>query len=484
MMSNLSAGRHAAASTSPVEALESRTFLSAGGPDPTFGKGGVASFAAPEFGDLRQVAEAPGGKLIAAGTSLVASGALKDELLLVRFNPNGSLDTSFDDDGWDTLTIPDNFGTVAAMETLPDGKTLVLGNRVQLLRLTPDLTPDMTFGQGGFVTIALPFTGSAGGRDIALQQGGKILVGMDLNLRTGSPDQRAGVARYNVDGSLDTTFSRDGVASVDMVPGRGSDGAEGLNAVTVLSDGRIVLGSTTILSTVGRGWAFASLGADGEPGPGDFLVRLQPPTAGGPSSVGDIRATSDGGFLVAGTARPVRWERSDIVLARFRGDGTPELTFGTDGYALAGFDPLTFAEGKWLGIQPDGHVIVGGLARMSRDSYPARYAAARFRPDGALDATFGAGGRATFATNPSTYPTDMIRTAAGDLVFSGIGLPSALVRLKTTGRPLFRSTPRTQFAPAPRDPFPVGVRATEVITAANLGSPSRLVAGRRSPFAG
>ena len=418
--------------------------MTIGGPDPFFGNGGVAPSPVGAEGTFEEVVEVAGGKLVALGT--LGEG----QVLVARYNANGTLDTTFDGDGWATYAAPGFF--VAAAIVLPDGKVMVLGSDARLLRLTTGLAPDPTFGENGFVrTTFPPDTGAVTveAEDLALQPDGKILAGITWRRRFSlQVNDQMLVARYNGDGSLDTTFSGDGFAFVDFAPGSSTDALESLSAVAVLTDGRIALGGTTILDAANRAWAYGILSADGTP---VVTQRVTGPVGNALNSVGDIQPLPGGGFLVAGTAAYFfpRTNESDMVIARYLADGTPDTTFGTSGHALAGFVPVN-AMGEWLAVQGDGKAIVGG--RFS-DTAPRNehYATARFLTNGTLDPTWGQGGRAAFAATPRSAPTDMILTSNGGLVFSGVGASGpTLVRLQTAGRVSYRPPTRPAFRPDPR----------------------------------
>jgi uncharacterized delta-60 repeat protein len=451
-MRTVSADRRSPASQPCFEALESRALFNAGSPDLAFGTNGSAAFQIPSPGTFDQVVELPGGKLLGVGS--FGEG----QLLVARYSPNGTLDSSFDTDGWATYPAPETFEPAAAAQLLPDGKVMVLGQDARLLRLGADGTPDATFGQAGFLTPALP-TFPAGtrltGADLALQPDGKIVAGITWSHSFSTQsDYQSMVARFNPDGSLDPTFSGDGVAFVDMAPGTGgAEGVEALNAVGVLTDGQIVLASSTVLNPQGESWAYAALSPTGD---ARYVHRVKLPMANGPSETGDILPLSSGGFIIAGTARYRPNNQGDMVLARYGADGTLDPTFGNGGYALADFDPnfnLGWAEGRWLAAQGDGRLVVGGRVSQNGESSNAiyTYAAARFSANGVPDATFGQAGRATFATTPNSAPSDMILTSAG-LVFSGNSSSGpTLVRLRLNDRATdYRPPTRPPFIPAGR----------------------------------
>ena len=408
-----------------------------GDPDPSFGNlanfPGVAEpgFPVPVFAVLRAAAETLDGKLMVVGTS-------GGSQLVARFNADGSLDTTFDSDGWRTFALPGGVALIRALEALPDGSFVAAGERadqIVLLRLTAAGVLDNSFGGpfgGGVVTTLVSGATLLTVPDLAVQPDGKYVVvaaaqeGSILN-RTSTTV----VARYNADGSRDTTFSSDGMVRTDMLPGRNPEGSETARAVVVLPDGRIVVGAETYMDSPGsRSWAFAGYLPDGtidtttfgNPIVGQGVVRVRP--SEGPGAIGDMRALPDGGFLVAGTGR-FGTNDEEMLLVKFLPDGTWDPAFADNGFAHVNFGGRAYDEfATALDVQADGKIVLGGPARSAPAAAERVYAAARLNPDGTPDDSFGdAGFAVTAPTSPQTMPMDMVLTSAGRIVFVGAEWP-------------------------------------------------------------
>jgi uncharacterized delta-60 repeat protein len=95
-----------------------------------------------------------------------------------------------------------------------------------VFRSGPTGAPDSTFDGDGYVTMAIGTGASAQG--VALQADGKIVI-------AGSGSADFAVVRYNSDGSLDTTFGTDGIATTDL------GNQEVGKSIAVQPDGRIVI---------------------------------------------------------------------------------------------------------------------------------------------------------------------------------------------------------------------------------------------------
>ncbi len=163
-----------------------------------------------------------GGKILTVGSD---NNGNNDDLSISRFNANGSLDTTFDGDGKILLSLGNGAETGYSIIVQADGKFVVAGlaaitraggsqdTDVLLARYNADGTPDVTFGTNGIVTTN--FSGDDVARDVIQQADNKLVI-------TGSAvysNSDIIVARYNTDGTLDTTFDTDGKANIGVLAG-------------------------------------------------------------------------------------------------------------------------------------------------------------------------------------------------------------------------------------------------------------------------
>ena len=205
--------------------------------DTSFGTGGkvVTSFLGQDD-FVRSIAIQSDGKIVVAGET---KNGTYDEFALARYNPDGTLDTSFGNSGGKMITNSNNNGDHARSVAIQsDGKIVLAGagdntgnDDFALYRYNTDGSLDSSFGTGGKVFTAVG-SGNDFAESVAIQSDGKIVVaGYSYN---GSNDDFA-LVRYNTDGSLDTSFDSDGKVTTDF--GAGSDVA---NSVAIQSDGKIV----------------------------------------------------------------------------------------------------------------------------------------------------------------------------------------------------------------------------------------------------
>lgn len=183
------------------------------------------------------------GKFVVVGTVLNAAGNL--DIALVRYTANGSLDGTFNGNGKVTTDIgtvigADDYGQSVAMQS--DGKIVVVGkpyngsnNDIAVVRYNANGSLDTTFNGTGKVTTAI---GSASDQayGVAVQTDGRIVVAGTTTNST--PD--FALVRYNTNGSLDTTFNGTGKTTTNF------GGFEDIGySVALQGDGKIVVAGTT-----------------------------------------------------------------------------------------------------------------------------------------------------------------------------------------------------------------------------------------------
>jgi uncharacterized delta-60 repeat protein len=219
-----------------------RCYNSDGSLDASFGSSGKVIVNFDFFG--HQLRLQSDGKILLCGESHTGSDINGDyDLTLMRYNRDGSLDTSFGSGGTVTTDIglhSDEY--ITDLTLLSDGKVLVAGDcdngvdsDIALVRYNSDGSLDASFGIGGKVITDINFLSQDQTDSMTLQSDGKILVvaneryvGNDLNYR---------LVRYNSDGSLDTSFGNGGIVTTDI----GFDSNDYIDSLTLQSDGKILI---------------------------------------------------------------------------------------------------------------------------------------------------------------------------------------------------------------------------------------------------
>src|SRR5262245_13606728 len=139
-----------------VEALETRTLLTAGYLDPPFNNGGLleARFTGADASSASRVAVQADGKIVVAGNAATASPPptliISNRPALARFNPDGSFDATFGQGGQELVgAVDDSIGDLVLQG---DGKLVVagrFGGKLAVRRFNPDGSPDATFTDPG-----------------------------------------------------------------------------------------------------------------------------------------------------------------------------------------------------------------------------------------------------------------------------------------------------------------------------------------------
>ena len=206
--------------------------------DGSFDLAGVASGV-----NVNAMAIQPDGKLVVAGYSFVSNDL---EFAVARFNANGTLDGSFDGDGIVVTPMGTTLDMATALAIQSDGRIVIAGqagNTFAAARYNPDGSLDTSFNFDGKVTTPVD-TSFNGGKALAIQPDGKIVVAGDSAL-----------VRYNTDGSLDTSFAGDGIALTTLSVG---------NGMAIQPDGKIlVAGSSLNADTFEEDFAVGRYNADG-----------------------------------------------------------------------------------------------------------------------------------------------------------------------------------------------------------------------------
>ena len=295
--------------------------------DPGFGPAGNGVFAfsiQPSHDGLYAVALQSDGKILVAG---YAHNGLNNDFAIVRLNTNGTLDTTFDGDGIRLIDIAGDNDTARGIAVQSDGKIVVGGvaavagnNDFAVVRLNADGSLDASFGTGGKVTTAIG-AGADEARGLAIQTDGKILLtGYSHN----GTNEDVALVRYNTDGSLDTNFDGDGKRTLAI--GSGYDVA---NAVALQSDGKIVVAGDSLISGT-PDFTVMRFNADGSLDTSFDTDGMATTAVGGSSDYSKALAIqSDGRIVVVGES--FNGSNNDIAVVRYNSDGSLDTTFDTDG---------------------------------------------------------------------------------------------------------------------------------------------------------
>lgn len=412
--SQLRADRRARSSTrSAVEGLERRVLFAAGDPDPTFGGDGVATFDLNVHDWANGVAVQADGKVLAVGRTTRADE--ESDFLVVRFNADGTPDAGFGAGGAVRTDIAGLGDFASAVELLPDGRFIVVGLartgsapaqfRWAVARYRPDGSLDPTFSTDGIDTVPAASTQGGGAAAVRLQPDGKAVIVGDLG-------RNFGVVRYNANGTLDRSFDGDGIVQTNF-PG---DVARA-TALDFMPDGRIVVVGT-LTGSINRGGVARYL-PDGRPDPSfssDGRSYVRPWFAGENPLLWGVEVQGDGKMVVL---------EDDFTLRRLKVGGGEDLSFGNGGIARAApADADEFRFARSLAQQPDGKFVAGGGVFAILSERHSAYLT-RFTPNGQVDTSFGTNGEVRKADPNATTSTMAGIDLAPDGRIVGVGQSSS-----------------------------------------------------------
>lgn len=336
-----------------------------------------------------------GGKIVLVGhSSKISEDGSADDFTVVQYNSDGSLDTNFDTDG-KAISPWSHFPSVArAIAIQSDGKLIVVGdsnNLFAVVRFNTNGTLDTSFGNYGKTRIN--FGGFSSAKAAVVQPDGKIVI-VGSNIQQSLVDSNFAIARLNSNGSIDTTFDFDGLKTVSF----GSQQDEA-NAVTISSTGNIFVGGMANVGFNLWDYGVISLFSNGSFDTGfDFDGKVTTNILGVSERINSIVIQPDGKIIAAGYAFTGIFDVSGAALnnfavVRYNANGSLDTTFGTGGIVTTAISSNDSKSYSAL-LQPDGKIVVVGANRLNALA-KLRFAIVRYNANGTLDNTFGTGGIVT-----------------------------------------------------------------------------------------
>lgn len=344
-------------------------------PDLSFGNQGTTTFDLNFNEDVfNDIVLQPDGKLVAAGYAVQQA---QKEVSLMRFNADGSIDSTFGQNGFAEMNVGIIHSIAKTLCLQSDGKILVAGyydnnfyNDAFIARFNADGTPDSGFGSAGLITYVM---GSQYDEfhDIAVQNDGKIVVG-GRTWQNNSYDFI--VMRLLPDGNADSLFGQNGKVTTDF-----GGNYDIITSILLLPGNKIVVSGHTEIGAsyfaaakyLSDGTMDNSFGTNGKIfiGSGSRLDRCY-----------GLTMLSDSSIVLAGTHHNNTID--EFMLVKLNQNGVPDTTFGTAGVSLI---PAVHASDILTDIvaQDDDKLIACGKG----DGNKALLM--RILPDGVLDNSFG-----------------------------------------------------------------------------------------------
>jgi uncharacterized delta-60 repeat protein len=330
--------------------------------DSSFGDNGQFTVFPPEIVVCDASALQNDGKIVIGGTKpifIVPTKSDEEDLILLRLNQEGKIDSSFGVDGILITDLGGHFERIGEVIIQGDSKILVSGqgaDNIQggfyyMVRYDTNGQLDPTFGDQGIKKIYEEFTVQT----MVLQPDGKILIGGygDLGL-TANFDVR----RFNSDGSIDDSFGDVGRVNTDV-----SGQRDYVFSINVEPDDKIFVSGAANVSGGTSDLAFAryySNGSlDGSYGSQGFeIISLSPY-----SVVTDMARQPDGKYVLCGSSNHLDGE-FHVLLIRIKHDGGLDESFGDQGIVYT-TSLESYHGARELVVQNNNYVVLGGVSAES-----------------------------------------------------------------------------------------------------------------------
>ncbi len=285
---------------------------------------------------------------------------------------------------------------------------------------------DNTYGNGGKATTAVG-TGNSEGWGMAIQDDWSVVVG---GFEYNGIDSNFALIRYKPNGTLDSTFGLNGEVITPM-----GNGSSVIYSVALQPDGKIIAGGTAWNGSKFK-FALARYNTNGTLDStygtnGKVITSL----SNGNDKIRSVGVKYDDWSVVVGGAS-FGGSNMDFALAKYKTDGTLDSTFGTNGKVttdISNGTDIIFS----LAFESDWSVVVGGFAF---NGLKMNFALAKYTANGALDNTFGTGGKVVTSIGDSadliwsiSVDTSSHKIIAGGFSGNGINNDFALARYNGDG---------------------------------------------------
>ncbi len=352
------------------------------------------------------------GKIVVAGKSNSGSG---NKFAVARYNENGSLDNTFGTSGYVTTSVSSVGDEAWAVALQSDGKIVVAGYSVYatwceygVVRYNSDGSLDTSFDSDGIVTTSVNVgTGWGYIYAIAIQEDGKIIIAGSSPAANNQEDIT--LVRYNTNGSLDTTgFTPDGIVTASITGGEVAQG------IAVQEDGKIVVGG---YSSTDKEFLVLRFNSDGSPDTGFGSNGIFETSFGyGLVYANSLDLQEDEKIILVGSV--YNGTDMDCATMRFTTAGALDNTFDSDGLATVNFNNGS-DYGEGVAVQGDGKIVVASSAN-NGSAY--KFGIVRYLTDGSLDQGFGDYGKKMISFGTYSYedwPHDVSLQDDGKIVVVG-----------------------------------------------------------------
>lgn len=404
--------------------------------DPTFGGAGkvITPIGPGDDSDYaRGMALQDDGKIVVVGNSQRRAAPYLGHFVMARYTADGSLDMTFNGTGKVTTIVSDAGDSASAVALQRDGKIVVAGvaratpntgvDEMALVRYNNDGSLDLSFNGTGKVTMRVGI-GSEHASSVALQGDGKIVVVGHAQITAAFESSAFAVVRFNTDGSLDESFNGTGKVTTDF-----TSSWDMASSVAVQRDGKIVVSGIANTGSPYNDFAVVRYNADGSmdtsfSGDGKVITNI----GGQNSNTHGLALQSDGKILVSGGTE---FNGGDFALVRYNANGTLDTGFSGDGKVTTPIGS-SYDVAEVIALQSDGKIVAAGS---SYNGSVTHTSLVRYLANGSLDLSFNGTGKVITAVSAGdlarcgTVQSDGKILLAGDATTAG-NTDFAVVRYK------------------------------------------------------
>lgn len=346
--------------------------------DPDFGTDGFVSTVDNDYEESNAIIVQPDGKILIAVENNAHSS-------VYRYNVDGTIDTSFNDDGiaWTNigaLDIPLDIALQTDNKIVVTGISAPFGDLTEfyVLRYLPDGTLDTSFSEDGKHTI--DFDNDYGGAyGVLIQPDGKIVLG---GTTWGEEGYDFALVRLNEDGTFDDSFDFDGMVVTDL----NESSFDLIYDIALQDDGKIVavganesgVDSFLVARYLPNGELDMDFGGDGK-----AFYKF---TDFDNEKLNDVLIQPDGKILVAGSV--YTGTNPDCVMLRLLDDGSLDPEFNGSGYTITSFPDAS--QIMQIDLLSDGKIVAAGRAYIEFDY---QITILSYTQEGMLDTDFNGDGK-------------------------------------------------------------------------------------------
>lgn len=364
--------------------------------DVTFGSSGIVQTVSTH--EAFDMIIQPDNKIIVVGS--INMGSNNEDIAVVRYNSDGSLDNSFGTNGIVNVDFNGGNDDASSVALQSDGKIVMVGRAqnasndnldIAVIRLNSNGTLDNSFATNGKYQLDVDGYAFDYALDMALQTDGKIVLvamaGTDMFAKNA-------VIRLNSNGTLDNTFDGDGLVKAFSF---GSFTMSLLHSLVIQNDGKII-----VAGSKNNNFALARLNSDGS---------LDNTYATSGIYSGSTMATSSELYLQADGKLLATYShatQTEVIVIRLNQNGTDDTGFGTNGKVTTQVgSPSDIDYTKDIVVQPNGKIIVTGSSYTGTSSYsPSDYLVIRYNSNGTIDNTFGSSSNGIVVTSVASKDED------------------------------------------------------------------------------